>query len=175
MKLDQKYFVPFMAIVGMVTLVIIIYSSFSFKERQKEDFIAYTLAYDSLLTLPHPYISSQSDSLKIEVFTGKKRMIVFWASWSEKSELMMNEISEVSRLNPDFKVIAALVNDVTDNVEGGLPHYNFEYIDGTILFNKIRVPGIPSYILLDEDGNLVSNHVGYQEGSTKEELINFLQ
>ncbi len=167
MKLDQKYFIPFMVIVAVFTMLFIVLTSFNFKQQQKERFTEYTLEYDSLLTKNHPYIGKE-DSLRLGDLAGNPVLLVFWSSWSEKSANLLNEIEFITQNDPTLKVVAALVKDVTDSAEEAIIQHDFIYIDGTILFNKIRVPGIPSYLLLDENGNLVSTHVGYKEGAIKD-------
>ena len=167
MKLDQKYFIPFMVIVAIFTMIFMVISSFNFKDRQKKQFTSYTLEYDSLLTKAHPYLGKR-DSLKLGELSKKNTVLVFWSSWSEKSDQLLEEIDDVSRYDESFNVVAALVKDATDSAEEAFLKHDFIYIDGTILFNELRVPGIPSYILLDINGNLVSTHVGYKEGEFSE-------
>lgn len=167
MKLDQKYFIPFMLVVAIATMFVIVYSSFSFQQQQRERFTEFTLGYDSLLTKNHPYIN-QPDSVRLEDFSGSPILLVFWATWSEKSANLLDEIDLLSKDIPDLKIVAALVKDVTEGAEEATLNHDFIYIDGTILFNEIRVPGIPSYVLLDERGTLISTHIGYKEGAVKE-------
>lgn len=167
MKLDQKYFIPFMVTVALFTMLFIVFTSFNFKQQQQERFTEFTLAYDSLLTKNHPFIN-QNDSLRLGDLSGSQILLVFWSSWSDKSANLLNEIDILSQNRPNLEVVAALVKDATDSAEEALLEHDFLYIDGTILFNEIRVPGIPSYVLLDENGNLISTHVGYKEEAIKE-------
>lgn len=164
MKLDQKYFVPFMVVVAITTMLFIVFTSFNFKEQQQVRFTEHTLAYDSLLIRNHPFILKE-DSLNLGELSGDKTLLVFWATWSEKSKDLFAEIEEISSVNTDLNIVAALVKDVTDNAEEAILEHDFNYIDGTVLFNKLRAPGIPSYVILDENGTLISTHVGYQKGA----------
>ncbi|GAB5409314.1 MAG: hypothetical protein BalsKO_16790 [Balneolaceae bacterium] len=167
MKLDQKYFIPFMVIVALFTMVFIVLTSFNFQQQQQERFTEFTLGYDSLLTKNHPYIN-KPDSVRLGDLSGSPVLLVFWSTWSEKSRDLFEEIDLLSKDIPNLKVVAALVKDVTDSAEEATLKYDFLYIDGTILFNEIRAPGIPSYVLLDEQGVLLSTNVGYKEGAVKE-------
>lgn len=167
MKLDQKYFIPFMVTVAIFTMVFIVFTSFNFKQQQQERFTEFTLAYDSLLTKNHPFIN-QNDSLKLGDLSGKQILLVFWSSWSDKSAKLLDEIESISQNNTELIVVAALVKDATDSAEEAILEHDYLYIDGTILFNAIRVPGIPSYLLLDGNGELISTHVGYQKGAINE-------
>ena len=109
----------------------------------------------------------QQDSLKLEELSGQKVVVVFWASWSDKSMDMFSELDQVMLDHPGIKIVAALVMDATETAEPILPTHDYLYIDGTRLFNELQVPGIPSYILLDEGGTVVAANVGYQSGVTK--------
>lgn len=170
MKLEQKYFVPFMIVVAVITMVVIVISSFNFKEQQEEDFRDFTSSYDSLLTLPIPYLVSD-DSLRLgEIRTGKT-ILVFWASWSDRSAAMMKELHELNSKNEDLTIAAALVMDATSTAVPEFPDYDFEFIDGTRLFNALRVPGIPSYVILDDSGIPLDTRVGYRKG----EVITVMQ
>jgi thiol-disulfide isomerase/thioredoxin len=164
MKLDQKYFVPFILVVALLTLIVIVLSSFSFQEKQVKQFTEYTAKYDSLLVLPNPFIVEQGDSLRLGSLNGSESVVLFWASWSDRSRSIMEELNQVKETHPDLEIVAALVMDATSSAIPEIPEYDFHYIDGTMLFNEIRVPGIPSYFLLDENGELVETHVGYQAG-----------
>lgn len=169
MKLDQKFFVPFMAVCAVVSMLFIVISSFNFKHQQEKDFAEYTRNNKELLTQSHPYVG-KSDSLTLGELTGSPTVVFFWASWSDKSTEIMQEFDEFKSNHPDISIVAAVVKDATEEVESVLPEHNFIYIDGTILFNTIRVPGIPSYLLLDDEGSLVSTHVGYKKGQVLEYL-----
>lgn len=170
MKLDQKYFVPFILVCAAFTMLFIVISSFNFTERRQDRFTEYTEQYGELLTKSHPFIN-KTDSLKLEDLKGTQTLVLFWSSWSEKSVGIMQELEEVKSQRDNFNVVAALVKDATENLIDSTLRYNFEYIDGTILFNELRAPGIPSYILLDENGDLISTHVGYKEGQVKTLLL----
>ena len=50
MRLDQKYFVPFILTGAVITMVFIVISSFNFKEKQQQIFEDNTAEYASLLT-----------------------------------------------------------------------------------------------------------------------------
>lgn len=170
MRLDQKYFVPFILVCAAFTMLFIVISSFNFTERRQERFTDYTQQYSELLTKNHPYIN-KSDSLRLGDLKGKQTLVLFWASWSEKSAEIMNELDVVKSQREDLNIVAALVKDATESIKEETLVHDFEYIDGTILFNELRAPGIPSFILLDETGQLKFTHVGYKEGEVSDLLI----
>lgn len=170
MKLDQKYFVPFMLVVAVVTMVVIVFSSFNFQSNQEKEFAEKTSQYSELLTDYHPFVV-QKDSISLQQLNGDKVAVVFWASWSDRSAEMMHELDELISDEDDLVVVAALVLDATETAEPVLPEHQFIYIDGTRLFNTLMVPGIPSYFLLNEEGEVVATHVGYK-GNIKDLILN---
>ena len=166
MKLKQKYFIPFMGIGAVITMIFIVYASFDFKSEQEENFRNNTNEFESLLTDSHPYMSS-SDSLRLSDLKGKRVIVLFWASWSERSAEIMVEFDILAN-NKGYQVVGAVVKDATETAELMIPNHNFLYIDGTKMFNDLKVPGIPSYIVLDEEGNVLNSFVGYQKGAVEQ-------
>jgi len=164
MKLDNKYFPAFMAVVAALTVIVIIISSFRHKETQKIRFIESIQESDSLLTKSYLFINKE-DSVTIGEFKGNDVVIVFWSSWSEKSDMLLKEIHDLAEEEDSLKIISALVLDATDDISKTKFLDGFVHIDGASLFNDLKVPGIPSYVLLDREGNLKYAHVGYQENA----------
>lgn len=149
-------------------------SSFNFKAQQEEDFRDKTAAYDSLLTLPIPYLVGQ-DSLRLESLSGNTSVVVFWASWSDRSASIMAELHELQQQNAPVNIVAALVMDATATAIPEFPDYDFKFIDGTRLFNELRVPGIPSYFVLDASGKPVITKVGFREGEVSKVLTEVIK
>ncbi len=154
-------------------MIFIAISSFNFSERRTEQFLSYAQSYGELLTKPHPFIF-ESDSLRLQEFSGEETLVFFWASWSEKSSQFMSELDEITHGGTKLNVVAALVRDATEELEVPDNEYDFYYIDGTVLNNELRVPGIPSYFILDEQGEPIMIQVGYKDNQLPEQLAPFL-
>ncbi len=165
MKLKQKYFAPFIGIGAIITMIFIVYASFNFKTEQEENFRTNTSDYENLLTDPHPYIQ-HSDSLRFAELAGARVIVLFWSSWSERSAEIMNEF-DIFAANEGYQVVGAVVKDAAETAEILIPNHDFIYIDGTKLYNDLKVPGIPSYFVLDERGEFVESFVGYREGAAQ--------
>ena len=165
MKLEQKYFAPFIGIGAIITMLFIVYASFNFKTEQEENFRMNTMGHESLLVQPHPYLS-HTDSLRLAELSGKRVIVLFWSSWSERSAEIMTEF-DIFAGNDGYEVVGAVVKDATETAELLIPNHDFIYIDGTKLFNDLKVPGIPSYFVLDERGEFVESFVGYREGAAQ--------
>lgn len=164
MKLDNKFFPAFMAVVAVLTALAIVFSSLRYKETQKERFTEAIEKSDSFLSRSLLVIN-ESDSVSINLFKGNDVVVVFWASWSEKSDLLLQEIYTLQDQTDSLVVISALVLDATDDISTTKFLDGFVHVDGASLYNELKVPGIPSYVLLDKEGALKYAHVGYQENA----------
>jgi len=173
MRLKQEQFVPFMIAIAVITMLVIIYSSFHFNNKQQERFRENLVESDSL-TLKYMRIIGESDSVRISDLKGKRSVVVFWASWSEKSELMMVEIEKAQFESDSLQVVAALVKDAEESLPTEKEFPTFVYTDGTEIFNDLKVPGYPSYIVFDERSEVINSQVGYQKGVGYDSLMTYL-
>ena len=169
MKLDNKYFPAFMAVVAALTVVAIVYSSLQHKVSQKERFEESIQESDSLLSRPLMLVNTD-DSVSIGQFKGNDVVVVFWASWSDKSDLLLQEIYTLQNQTDSLEIISALVLDATDSIDDAKFLDGFVHVDGASFYNELKVPGIPSYVLFDKSGVFKYAHVGYQEGAGYEVL-----
>lgn len=153
-----------MVVVAVLSAVAIVYSSFSYKTTQKERFQKAIVEHDSLMSKPRLVINT-SDSIRFNQLTGKDFVVVFWATWSEKSDLMMQEIYTLQDQIDSLIVISALVLDAHETIDQNQLNDSFIHIDGASLYNELKVPGIPSYILFSKYGSFKYAHIGYQENA----------
>ncbi|MGN8225059.1 TlpA family protein disulfide reductase [Gracilimonas sp. BCB1] len=163
MRLEQKQFVPFMIGVAVITMLVIVFSSFNFERKQRTRFNENIATSDSLKTMPLRVLNS-SDSTSIAEQQGNSTLLVFWASWSEKSTSMLDEIQKYTLENDSLIVLAGLVKDAEESLPEVPEYPGFTYLDGTHLFNHLKVPGFPSYILFDAESNIVTSQIGYEKG-----------
>lgn len=163
MRLKQEQFIPFMIGVAILTMVIIVFSSFNFTNKQYRQFRENVSESDSLAIMPMRVVGTE-ERVRVTDFKGNKTLIVFWASWSDKSTSMLDEIQLLSNLNDSLKVIAAMVKDAEESVEGERSYPQFIYTDGIHLYNYLKVPGFPSYILFDEESKVITARIGYEKG-----------
>lgn len=163
MKLDQKYFVPFLAIVAIITAVLITFFTISSQKGQRQAFREYIISQDSLKREKMPVLSS-TDSLSVRSFSGKYVILDFWATWSNFSEDIHLQLAGLARQYPDsLEVIAALVQDKQEEADRYIKRHNFpfHFVDGTTVFNKYNVPGMPTELLYDRRGTLVEVFFGH--------------
>ncbi|MAO64570.1 MAG: hypothetical protein CL666_06195 [Balneola sp.] len=173
MRLKQEQFVPFMIVVGILTMIIIIYSSFRFNTKQHEQFKENLAESDSLITM-NMRVVRESDSVNVADLKGNTSLLVFWASWSDKSRSMLDEIQLLQNEYDSLKVIAALVKDAEESLASNKEYPDFYYTDGVKLFNYLQVPGFPSYVLFDENSRVLTSEVGYEKGVGYDSLKVFM-
>lgn len=169
MRLKQKQFIPFMVTMGLISMVVIVISSFRFQNKQAEEFRENVAASDTLKTFSMRFIND-TDSTSVSDYLGENTLLVFWASWSDKSNAMMQEIQNYTLQNDSLVVLAALVKDAEESLPERPAYPEFIYLDGTNLFNYLKVPGYPSYILFDEKGGVLNSHIGYEKGAGYDSL-----
>lgn len=163
-----------MAVVAIFTVAAIVYSSLQHKVSQKKQFEEFIQESDSLLSRSLLLVN-EDDSVSINQFKGNDVVVVFWASWSDKSDLLLQEIYTLQDQTESLEVIAALVLDATDSIDDTKFLDGFVHVDGASLYNELKVPGIPSYVLFDKNGVFKYAHVGYQESAGYEVLRNHLK
>lgn len=164
-----------MLAVAVITMIIIVISSFRHHQKLNYLFQETLAESDSLLITPMSIIG-ESDSLQLNDFKEHPAILVFWASWSDKSIEMLNEIEKFRAEYPDsIAVIAALVKDAEESITEIRQFPYFIYADGIEIFNDLKVPGYPSYILLNETGNVIHTQIGYKTGVAYDSLKTYLK
>lgn len=167
MKLDQKYFIPFLAVMAVVTALLIAFFTASSQKGQREAFRQAIMQQDSLRNEYMPYIDN-GDSLSVSTLTGQDKYIVldFWATWSNFSVDVHRELAELVRAYPDrLEVVAAVVKDQPDKITTYLDRHQFpfRFVHGTGVFNKYGVPGMPTEIIYNPQGAIVDVYFGYSD------------
>ncbi|MEX2605422.1 MAG: hypothetical protein WD361_14525 [Gracilimonas sp.] len=174
MRLKQKQFVPFMIIVAILTIGVIIFSSFNFTNKQHLRFQNNVASSDSLNIMPLSVIGAL-DTVTIHQQSGYNTILVFWASWSGKSDAMLGEVQNFQATQNSIKVIAGIVKDAEESLPAEKKYPGFTYVDGTHLFNYLKVPGFPSYILFDTNGDVLKTQIGYEKGVGYDSLKVYLE
>ncbi len=138
-----------------------------------ERYRRYISEYDSLRIAPLPMILEE-DSIQISTYEGNFVMLHFWSVWSDKSQQMLNEIESYASSDSLF-LIKAMVKEDVSNFEREEGSRSDLYVNGTDLYNRIRTPGLPSYLLFSPDGEIISIGVGYEEGAVTDTLKKYLK
>jgi thiol-disulfide isomerase/thioredoxin len=171
MRLDPKYFNLFIAICALLTLIVIVYGTISYSNNQEADFRK-SLSEARLDTLSFVTYSAGRDTLHITDIQGKPTVIHFWSTWSDKSLDVHQFLESYHREHSNLTVIAAAVRDSDELIRNYIDSVdnNFIYVEGTSFFQSLLVPGMPSQILLDEDGKFFDSQVGDDTTALKHKL-----
>lgn len=175
MRLDPKYFNLFMLGLACIAAIAIFYSTISFQSGQLSSFKENIAQNDSLSTAYMRLISG-ADSVQLQDYSNRPIALQFWSSWSGKSLQMQFEMIDATGID-SLLIIAASVKDALNDARkhaGTIENNNVVFVDGTKLYNDLKAPGIPSYILFDKDGKAVNAKVGYIEGTIQDSLTYYL-
>lgn len=157
MKLDQKYFVPFLAVMAIITALLITFFTISSQKGQRQAFREAILQQDSLRIQKMPLLDS-SDSLSVSDFEGKFVILDFWATWSNFSEDVHEQLFTLKQQHKDtLEVIAAVVEDRPEKTEAYISRHQFpfHYVEGTLVFNKFGIPGMPTEVIYNPEGRII--------------------
>jgi hypothetical protein len=63
---------------------------------------------------------------------------------------------------PDIIIVAAAARDASQLVEEHIQttKFDFVYLNGTPLYQDLKVPGLPSQLFVNRSGIIVDQHVG---------------
>lgn len=175
MRLDQKYFVPFLLICAALTAIVIVIGSLNYVSNQKETFREKIEETD--LSEWKLYHYESGDSISVSQFQGSPIIIHFWSTWSDLSMELNSVMGDLKNEYPGLIVVAAAARDAPEMVEQhiGGTHFDFSYLDGTPLYQELMVPGLPSQLFVNRDGNIVDQNVGKDAETIREktrELLN---
>lgn len=162
MKIDQKYFVPFVIIMAVVSAFIIAYFTISSQQADRQYFKTHITKQDSLKFSRMPVFNG-NDSLSVKSFQGKFVVLDFWSTWSNFSENNHKHLAQIVNEYPDrLLVIAAVVEDKRKKVDDYIQRHRFpfHYVDGTQVFNKFDMPGVPVQLVYKPNGNIASVFFG---------------
>jgi thiol-disulfide isomerase/thioredoxin len=137
----------------------------------------FTLVFISLFSLTQPIFASESsvaidDTLTAESFSlteykGKVVYLDFWASWCipcRQSFPWLNTIR--AKYRPNELVIIAVNLDkehalALDFLKNYPADFQILYDPKAVLAKKFQIPGMPSSLLFDKNGQVVSAHTGF--------------
>jgi thiol-disulfide isomerase/thioredoxin len=175
MKLEQKYFIPFILICAALTVIVIIYGTISYSQKQKSEF------RDTIETMRMDTLSfdrlGEDRRLVMEELQGDPVVIEFWSTWSGKSLAVNRFLDEYQRENPGLVVVAAVVRDGEEQAAEYIDAHDYEfiYVVGTSFFQSINIPGVPTQILIDREGRLFTSQVGDDIDTLRDKLDRLIQ
>jgi hypothetical protein len=175
MRLDPKYFNLFIAICALLTLIVIVYGTINYSNKQAGEFRE-NLEAVQLDTLSFSRFGSD-EILTLAELEGEPVIIQFWSTWSGKSIGVNRFLDEYIDVHPSLRVIGAIVRDGDEQVSRYLAENNHDFmiVNGTEFFQELLVPGVPSQILVSRSGNLFDSQVGDDIDALRSKLDSLLQ
>jgi len=174
MRLDPKYFNLFLGICAILTLIVIIWGTIRYVNNQQIRFERNLQE----INLSEIYFQEYAtgDSLSVKEFRGEPVVIHFWSTWSERSMNVNIHIENVVKENPELVVLAAAARDDADMVIEYMEEYEFpfRFVNGTDYYLDLLVPGLPSQIFIDKNGEIVGSQVGSDSDELRTNLENLL-
>jgi thiol-disulfide isomerase/thioredoxin len=162
MAQDLKLFNRVLFGIGVLATGLIIIFSFKYAENQRTTVMDFVAA-DSLIHQRWLQNLDGTDSLQLSSYQGRDVILIFWASWSAKSLDVLKTLDSLKSVNGDsLVIIAAAVKDNGAEARSYIANttHNFEYVDGTIHYLDLRLPGVPSAIRFNRDSKPVQILVG---------------
>lgn len=153
MAQDLKLFNRVLFGIGVLAIALIIVFSFRYAENQRNTVMDFVAA-DSLIHQRWFQNLNATDSLQLSSYRGRDVILVFWASWSEKSLDVLKTLDSLKLVKGDsLVIIAAAVKDNGAQARSYIANttYNFEYVDGTVHYLDLRLPGVPAAIRFNRD------------------------
>lgn len=160
MRLDPKHFNLFLVACGVLTLIVIVFGTIRYVSNQQETFKE-NLAETDLSE--HYFMEYASDdSLSISQFSGEPVVIHFWSTWSGKSMEINEVLREFKSESEELIVVAAAARDGEELVTEYINEHSFPFyfVNGTDIYLDLLVPGLPSQIMIDRNGDVVDTQVG---------------
>ena len=129
---------------------------------------------------PPEYLSMSNQTLSLSDYSGKIVIIDFWATWCPPCR---KGIPEFVELKSEFKdkgveIIGITLDDknIQDEVEKFITDYKINYPvvwgNESVTYKYGGVRSIPTTFVIDTEGNVVSQYVGYMPKSTYVNDIN---
>lgn len=174
MRLDQKYFIPFLLICAVLTAIVIFVSSLNYASNQRETFREEINETDLGSWKFYHYASG--DSLSISQFEGSPVVLHFWSTWSDLSMELNSMMNDLKAEYPELIIVAAASRDAPELVEQHIAgtDFDFFYLDGTPLYQELMVPGLPSQLFINRNGIIVDQNVGKDKAAIREKTQQLL-
>ncbi len=178
MKIDTKYFIPFIIIVAVVSALLIAYFTVHVRQERQQAFLERITAQDSLKFQMMPVLAGD-DSLGVQSFKNSYVVLDFWATWtasfSEKAHEQLAKLK--NKYSQRLEILAAVVQDKPKKVKAYIERfdYPFHYVRGTKVFEKFALPGVPTQLVYSPQGELISIFTGRADAARLDSLNKILR
>ncbi|MDX1671446.1 MAG: hypothetical protein R3211_03835 [Balneolaceae bacterium] len=177
MRIPQKYFIAFLVIMALVAALIIVYGTFHYQKGVKREFREELAKSDSLIFEPLPLVL-ENDTIAIADFRDRFVILDFWSVRIDFSTVSHPVLARMKNQFEDtLRVLSAVVKDRREEIQQyqRKHRYPFTYVDGTALFNKLKMPGLPTQILFSPEGDIVDIFTGYTDSTQYDSLRSLMR
>lgn len=167
MRIDQKYFNLFVGVVAVFAVMAIIFFNLRYAANQRSGFVE---NIGDGVELYNTWLVNVAgtDSVRASDFADKYVVIDFWATWSTPAVESHQELWDIiGTRSGEVVVLAATIKDGSEQALDYARQnaYNFIYLNGTDVFQKLLVPGVPSQVVYKPSGELLYVRIGYTRAS----------
>ena len=146
-----------MVIVGVVAVITIAVTSYLYLGKQEQRFL------DRLDdTSFQEFVFKNTEGDTVQIHPEETTVLLFWATWSDRSLDALYDLYRWHEENPGYAVIAAYVKDAPEfareHDREGRDRYRL--LDGTPVYQDLRIPGVPTTIIVDEQGMVTGTEIG---------------
>lgn len=175
MRIDPKFFNRFMLVIAFICVIAIIYFNFYYQQRQLV-LIDERIADGTVLAETDFQGLGWDGEMNLKDLSAEKKMIIFWAPWSERAVELAGLLDDELQNTP-VAVISAVVRDTPEAVQnlGLLTGNNVRHVEGTQVYNDLRIPGIPAIFVFDSENRMIHYKIGYRESRDYDELTAVLR
>ncbi|MGM0445352.1 MAG: TlpA family protein disulfide reductase [Bacillota bacterium] len=178
MKLDKSKI-----LIGLVVILVIIAGTWYYIDQNQSQTQTSEPVEQNVETGPETGLMAPDFTLEnlsgkeisLSDFRGQKVFLNFWASWCPPCKEEMPDIQKLYKENDDIKVLTVNVQESKDTAFDYMITNNYSFTtlldtDGSI-GSRYLVRGIPTTVIIDEDGIILSRQSGALSYETMEDLV----
>lgn len=157
MTKKQTYNVLIVAVLGLVGL----YLFNKYKVAPKMDIINLSV------------VDSNSVAFDIHSLNGKKVIVAFYASWCPDCIKELNVLNEIKKEKLNDVEVLAITDETIEKLNSfkNKKQFPFTFLKLTKTFNELKIFSIPTVYLLNTNGEVVYQKVGYINWKDESELL----
>ena len=176
MRLDPKYFNLFIGTIGVLSIILIGYFTVTYffsQHREFEEQVGDGQEFRERVF----EAAEDGSSVSLQDFSGRPVVLDFWATWSSRSQQPHEIFHELQQQYPDLVIISALVKDDLDDLNNYKQDhgYDFVFVNGTETYQDFLVPGVPTYLFFNRDGEVYDVVVGFRGSDDFHNLKAYLE
>jgi thiol-disulfide isomerase/thioredoxin len=126
-------------------------------------------------------LAGESKPIDLSAYKGKVVLVDFWASWClpcKESFPWLNKIKNKT----EFKDLVIIGINVDENIQDAKRFLEQQPAEFSIIYDSsgshaeyYNVLGMPTTLIFDKQGELISQHIGFKENKVKEYEQNIYQ